>query len=41
MVTSKRKRKKINDNFGDKIDFLVERTRLPGGIAPVLKKLHA
>ncbi|MFI9616898.1 hypothetical protein ACIHCM_35395 [Streptomyces sp. NPDC052023] len=40
MVTSKRKRKKINDNFGDKIDFLVERTRLPGSIAPVLKKLH-
>ncbi|MEU0221161.1 hypothetical protein ABZ281_41775 [Streptomyces sp. NPDC006265] len=40
MVTSKRKRQKINYNFGDKIDFLVERTRLPGGIAPVLKKLH-
>ncbi|MFM9462638.1 hypothetical protein ACKI1K_07265 [Streptomyces scabiei] len=40
IVTSKRKRKKINDNFGDKIDFLVERTRLPGAIAPVLKKLH-
>ncbi|MCX4792286.1 hypothetical protein OG369_41530 [Streptomyces sp. NBC_01221] len=40
MVTSKKRRQKINYNFGDKIDFLVERTRLPGGIAPVLKKLH-
>ncbi|MFF2129744.1 hypothetical protein ACFVW1_31050 [Streptomyces olivochromogenes] len=39
-VTSKRKRKRINDTFVDKIDFLVERARLPGGIAPVLKKLH-
>ncbi|MBV7700594.1 hypothetical protein [Streptomyces sp. TRM70350] len=39
-VTSKRKRKKINDNFGEKIDFLVERQRLPGDLGPVLKKLH-
>ena len=40
MVTSKKKRQKINYNFRDKIDFLVERTRLPAAIAPVLKKLH-
>ncbi|WP_157876942.1 hypothetical protein [Streptomyces graminilatus] len=40
MVTSKRKRKRINDNFGDKIDFLVDRGTLPGDLAPVLKKLH-
>ncbi|MFE1521802.1 hypothetical protein ACFW9I_34175 [[Kitasatospora] papulosa] len=39
-VTSKKRRQKINYNFRDKIDFLVERTRLPAGIAPVLKKLH-
>src|SRR5207248_10392143 len=39
-VTSKNKRKRINHNFGDKIDFLVERAKLPGDLAPVLKKLH-
>jgi hypothetical protein len=39
-VTSKRKRKRINDNFGDKIDYLVETTKLPGDLIPVLKKLH-
>ncbi|MEU1365031.1 hypothetical protein ABZ454_02700 [Streptomyces sp. NPDC005803] len=39
-VTSKRKRKRINDNFGDKVDFLVEREKLPGDLAPVLRKLH-
>jgi hypothetical protein len=39
-VTSKNKRKKIDHNFGDKIDFLVERKKLPKEIGPILKKLH-
>ena len=39
-VVSKTRRKKIDSNFGDKIDFLVERDRLPADIGPVLKKLH-
>jgi hypothetical protein len=39
-VTSKRRRKKINDNFGDKIDFLVDKHKLPKDLAPVLKRLH-
>ena len=40
IVVSKTRRKKIDSNFGDKIDFLVERDRLPGDLGPVLKKLH-
>jgi len=40
IVVSKTRRKKIDNNFGDKIDFLVERGRLPADLGPVLKKLH-
>ncbi|MGP0026714.1 MAG: hypothetical protein ACLPKE_25655, partial [Streptosporangiaceae bacterium] len=39
-VVSKTRRKKIDSNFGDKIDFLTERGRLPADLGPVLKKLH-
>jgi hypothetical protein len=39
-VTSKTTRKKISNNFGSKIDFLVEKDKLPEDLAPVLKKLH-
>ena len=39
-TVSKTRRKKIDSNFGDKIDFLVERGRLPADLGPVLKKLH-
>jgi hypothetical protein len=39
-TVSKTRRKKIDSNFGDKIDFLVERDRLPADLGPVLKKLH-
>lgn len=39
-VTSKTRRKRINKYFRDKIDFLVERSKLPDDLAPVLKKLH-
>ena len=39
-VTSKKRRQKIDRNFGDKVDFLVERQLLPQVVAPVLKKLH-
>ena len=39
-VVSKTRRKKIDSKFGDKIDFLVERRRLPADLGPVLKKLH-
>ncbi|MEV7995002.1 hypothetical protein AB0O67_24780 [Streptomyces sp. NPDC086077] len=40
IVTSTRHREKINKEFGKKIDFLVERKKLPEDLAPVLKKLH-
>ncbi|WP_460889028.1 hypothetical protein [Promicromonospora xylanilytica] len=39
-VTSKQRRKSIDRSFGDKIDFLVEKDKLPEDLAPVLKKLH-
>ncbi|GAA3844229.1 hypothetical protein GCM10022226_79180 [Sphaerisporangium flaviroseum] len=39
-VVSKARRKKIDREFNSKIDFLVERNRLPGDLGPVLKKLH-
>ncbi|MGW1496388.1 hypothetical protein [Streptomyces sp. NPDC002402] len=38
-VTSTTQRKKIKE-FGKRIDFLVERKKLPEDLAPVLKKLH-
>ncbi|MFF5334711.1 hypothetical protein [Streptomyces sp. NPDC013181] len=39
-VTSKRRRKKINDTFGAKVEFLVERDALPDEVLPVLSRLH-
>ncbi|WP_406467816.1 hypothetical protein [Streptomyces sp. NBC_01594] len=39
IVTSPTQRKKIKE-FGKRIDFLVERKKLPEYLAPVLKKLH-
>lgn len=39
-VVSKTRRKKIDREFNSKIDFLVERTKLPEDLGPVLKKLH-
>ncbi|MFD5702554.1 hypothetical protein [Streptomyces lasiicapitis] len=39
-VTSKKRRKKINDVFGDKVEFLVERDALPTEVLPVMARLH-
>ncbi|WP_435060212.1 hypothetical protein [Streptomyces sp. bgisy060] len=39
-VTSKRRRKKINDVFGEKVKFLVERDALPTEVLPVMSRLH-
>lgn len=39
-VLSNTRRKKIRDQFPAKVDFLVERDRLPADIALVLKRLH-
>ncbi|GAA2255375.1 hypothetical protein GCM10010402_08330 [Actinomadura luteofluorescens] len=39
-VTSNTKRRRINREFNIKIDYLIERNKLPAGLGPVLKKLH-
>jgi hypothetical protein len=41
LVTSKTRRKKIDRDFNVKVDFLVEKDRLPATLRPVLKKMHA
>ncbi|WP_242907588.1 hypothetical protein [Actinomadura terrae] len=38
--TSKTRRKKVLGSFGGKVDFLIEKGKLPSEIKPVLHKLH-
>ena len=39
-TTSKARRKKVDRDFSQKVDFMIEREKLPTELGPVLKRLH-